>query len=114
MAAPKGNQNAARGAQWRHALIRALRRAGGEESPFDGIEPTPEMKALDEIADKVIEAAKEGPSHEKGDPWLGTVGLLGDRLDGKPAQQVQLSGDADSPLVVQTIRFTDADDPASK
>lgn len=34
-----------------------------------------------------------------------------DRLDGKPAQQLQLSGDADSPLTVEIVRFADADKP---
>jgi hypothetical protein len=50
-------------------------------------------KQLRASADKLLELAS------KGEPWA--VQMLADRLDGKPAQSVMLSGDADNP--VQTI-----------
>ena len=88
--APIGNQNAVKNRPWRMAIDRALEK----KSRVDQIE------ALDEIAEKVVETAMRGPSYEKGDPWLSAVGELADRLDGKPAQAVTLSGDADQPLKI--------------
>ena len=43
-----------------------------------------------EAAEKLLDFASAGES------WA--IQQLADRLDGKPAQQVQLSGDADAPL----------------
>ena len=42
------------------------------------------------IADKLVELALAGD--------VAAMREMGDRLDGKPAQQVQLSGDPDAPL----------------
>lgn len=49
-------------------------------------------KKLRDAADKLLECAANG------EPWA--IQQLADRLDGKPAQQVQLSGDADAPLKI--------------
>ena len=80
--APIGNQNAIKNRPWRMAIDRALQK----KSRVDQIE------ALDEIAEKVVETAMRGPSYEKGDPWLSAVNELADRLDGKPAQQLNIAG----------------------
>lgn len=56
------------------------------------------MKALDQIADRFVEAAMAGPSYEKGDPWLGIISQLGDRLDGRPAQALEHSGPDGGPI----------------
>lgn len=89
-----GNTNATKNRPWRLALDRALEK----KSRVDQIE------ALDVIAEKVIDTAIAGPSYEKGDPWLSAVHELADRLDGKPAQQLQLSGDEENPLVTKVVR----------
>lgn len=97
MGAPLGNTNGAKAKKWTAALERALARHGGAKDE-SGIAPTPEMKALDEIADKFVKAAVAGPSYQKGDPWAGVVSNLGDRLEGKAVQTI--AGDPESPLSV--------------
>lgn len=77
MGAPVGNQNAARGRQWRAAIERALDKRGG----FD------RTQALDAIAEKLLAACDEGD--------IAALRELGDRLEGKPAQAI--IGDPDNP-----------------
>jgi hypothetical protein len=98
MGAPLGNRNAARAKKWQASIERALARAGGHSGEFPGIEATPEMKAMDEIADKFVAACMAGASHEKGDPWLGSVKEFGDRIDGKSVQII--AGDSEEPIRV--------------
>ena len=75
----EGNQNAAKNKPWREALNRALcRYEGGKEN------------ALNLIADKVVTAAVSG------DQWA--INEIGQRLDGKAAQAVTVSGDSENPL----------------
>lgn len=71
--------------------MRALEEQGGEKDVVDALLP---------IARKLIEQASEGEiSHVK---------ELGDRLDGKAAQQVLVSGDGTgNPVVVEIVRFAD-------
>ena len=88
--APVGNKNAVKNRPWRLAIDRALEKKSLVEK----------NDALELIADKVVEAALKGPSYEKGDPWPTAVAELADRLDGRPAQQVQISGDAENPLSI--------------
>lgn len=83
-----GNTNATKGRPWRLAIDRALQKISRVE----------QVEALDEIAEKVVQTARKGPSYEKGDPWLHAVGELADRLDGKAAQSVTLAGDPENPL----------------
>lgn len=64
---------------WRDALIRALARRS-EEGGFTA--------GLDAVADQVIAAATEGDK----DAWK----EIGDRLDGKPKQQTEISGGEDA------------------
>jgi hypothetical protein len=69
MAAPKGNRNAAKGHMWAGAIRRAL---------------AEDREALQEIARKLVSKAKEGD--------LAYIKEIGDRLDGKAAQSLELSG----------------------
>lgn len=70
MAAPKGNQNAAKGARWRDALERAL------DSYSSGT--IAEGRALFAIAKKVVEQAIEGDKDARAE--------IANRLDGKPTE----------------------------
>lgn len=86
MGAPIGNQNAAKAKEWELALKRAMaRKANGD---FRG--------TLDEIAAVVVDAALMG---EK-DAWR----EVADRMDGKPAQGMTVSGDPEKPLVTLVER----------
>ena len=49
-----------------------------------------DSKRLRDAADKLLDLAAAG------EPWA--TQMLADRLDGKPAQQLQIQGDADAPL----------------
>ena len=80
--APYGNSNSSKGRPWKAAIDRALKK----RSKVD------ESEALDELAEKLLVAA------ELGESWA--LKELGDRFDGKPAQQITLSGDEDNPLTV--------------
>lgn len=93
--APLGNQNAARAAIWRAAIMRALERR----------KPANErIQAIDELADKLIDLVAMGE--------LGALKEFGDRLDGKPAQAIV--GDPQQPLHMVNeilIRGIEPDDP---
>lgn len=91
MAAPEGNQNARKGADWRQALKRALARHGNG-TYHDGLE---------KLAAKYVKAA------EKGEAWA--LKDIGDRFDGRPAQSVDLSGEVNIPLS-GTVKFVGTDD----
>lgn len=77
--APIGNQNAAKAKVWSAAINRALEKRGVSR-----------IEALDALAEKLLEKCDEGD--------LPALKELGDRLEGKAAQQVVLSGDPDAPL----------------
>jgi len=81
MAAPIGNQNAARAKVWRSAIERALERRS--VSRVDGI------KEIDALADELLKLVASGD--------LAALKEFGDRLDGKPAQAI--IGDDDAPPV---------------
>lgn len=69
------------------AVIRAIK-ARDAEAQEDG-------KTLREIAENLLTmAGKE----------LAAMVQLRDTIDGKPAQQVQVSGDAENPLVTKIVR----------
>lgn len=61
-----------------------------------------DAQKLRDLAEKLVALAEAGD--------VAALKELGDRLDGKPAQQVQLSGDSDAPLVVSVTKFLDAAD----
>lgn len=81
MPAPKGNNNAGKGAEWRNALKRALSRASNKNV----------SKGLDAIADVVVRDALAGNK----DAWQ----EIANRMDGKHAQAVTLLGDEDKPII---------------
>lgn len=86
MAAAIGNQYAAKDKRWKDAINRALDR----RSKVEG------LHELDRLADEFLNAVQAE----------GVAGFreLGDRLDGKPAQAVALSGDPEKPVaIVQKI-----------
>lgn len=91
--APKGNQNNAKGKRWQEALTKALAQY---EDKTAGIK---RGQALAKIAERVIERALAG---EK-DAWQ----EIGNRLDGKPAQAVELAGKDGGPIVVEIVKFGD-------
>lgn len=78
--APLGNQNATRARQWREAILRAVARKGGTV-----------QQGLDKAADKLVDAV------EQGEQWA--IKEMGDRVDGKPAQQLVLNGDEEGGAV---------------
>jgi hypothetical protein len=80
--APVGNQNAANGKKWKAAIDRALE----ARSKLEGRE------ILDALADELINQALAG------EQWA--FQQLGDRLDGKPKQQIEASGDGGGPIVI--------------
>lgn len=75
MAAPVGNQNAAKAKRWQQAIMRALARSSN--SDVDA--------GLDAAADKLVKLAMDG------DKWA--LDHLADRIEGKPAQAVTVAGD---------------------
>ena len=86
MGAPLGNQNGAKSKVWRAAIDRALERR--TVSRADGI------KEIDALADKLLELVSTGD--------LPALKEFGDRMDGKPAQAVEMSGELDiSRLVIE-------------
>ena len=93
--APVGNQNAVKAKRWQQAIDRALKRRAKSE----------QIEELDRLADiylDTVEAMTEGT--DKRGPSIDGFRDLADRLDGKPAQQVQLQGDPDAPLVTKIVR----------
>ena len=82
MGAPLGNQNAAKAKKWAAAVERALCKRSGKEL----------AEALDDLAEKFIDAVEAGD--------IAGYRELADRLDGKPAQQLQLQGDEAQPLKI--------------
>jgi hypothetical protein len=82
MAAPIGNDNAAKGTQWRDAIRVALAMRSKSEA----------KSALVKIAEALIAKAEEGD--------LAAIKELGDRLDGKASQSVELSGKDGEPIPV--------------
>jgi hypothetical protein len=76
MGAPAGNLNAAKERKWFEALDRAIKQDDG--------------KRLRTAAEKLLEKASEGEA------WA--IKELGDRLDGKPKQQTEISGPDGGPV----------------
>lgn len=70
MGAPVGNLNAAKSKRWYETLDRAIKQDEGQR--------------LRQAAEKLLDLAASG------EQWA--VKELGDRLDGKPTQQTELSG----------------------
>ena len=90
MAAPLGNQNAVKAKRWYQAIDRALEK----RSKAAGIEE------LDRLAEKFLDAVDAGAKD-----FMPGFSALGDRLDGKPKQQIEATGADDGPLVVQVVKY---------
>lgn len=84
---------------WRDAIRRALAKTGREQDP-DGDGPAFE-RGLNVVAEKFIKAAA------KGEAWA--LKDLGDRMDGKPAQAIDLNGELSIP-VSGTVKFVNSSD----
>ena len=74
--APLGNQNAKQGTEFRSAIKRALSRYSNDSW----------RAGLDKVADEYVRAAANG------DSWA--IRDMADRLDGKPAQSLDIDIDA--------------------
>lgn len=86
MAAPLGNRNGAKEKPWVAAINRALAKKS----------LVAQKEYLDDLAEKLLDSCSDGN--------LGALQELGNRLDGKPAQALTVSGDEDNPLrMVQRI-----------
>lgn len=89
--APLGNQNASKGRRWLNAIEAAL----AKRSKAEG------QKDLVELAEKLLTAC------EAGEAWA--LKELGDRLDGKPAQSVALTGEDGGPVqIAGTVKLVRA------
>lgn len=75
MPAPIGNTNAQKGRLWNQAIMRALARRSKVE----------QIEGLDALADKLLKLCDEGD--------LAALKEFGDRIDGKPKQQIDFSDD---------------------
>jgi hypothetical protein len=100
MGAPLGNQNAAKGKRWSAAIERALTRHATKEPRPEDVSDL--IRGLDLAADEFV-AQLFG---EKKD--LGYFKEFGDRVEGKPAQSMELSGPEGGPVETVT-RFKLAD-----
>lgn len=89
MAAPVGNSNAKKGKQWADAVRRAIRAKYGKEWE----------ESLQELAAKLVDAAGEGDFQ--------ALKEIGDRLDGKPAQALDIGNRDGEPF--QSIQRTIVD-----
>lgn len=92
MAAAIGNQYAAHRRLWSQAIQRALQKRSKSE----------QLEALDELADRLLELCMAGD--------LGALKELGDRLDGRPSQQIIATDDEGRSLAIALIAYSD---PAS-
>ena len=90
MGAPKGNNNPEKGKRWKLAIDAALSRRGRDK-----------VQALADLAEKLLEKAEEGD--------LGALKELGDRIDGKAAQQINLA-DANGEKLVVNFTMKGLDD----
>lgn len=94
MGAPIGNTNAIKNKPYRDALTRVL--AQLEIKDADGKVIVPAGEALRAIVESHVRQAIAGD--------VQAIKELRDTTDGKPAQQVQLQGDPDAPLVTKIVR----------
>jgi len=82
MAAPEGNQNSSKSNRlWGETIKRAVLQSDGAR--------------LRAIAEKLLDKAAEGD--------IQAIKELGDRLDGKAAQAVQLTGEDGGPVQLQAV-----------
>lgn len=90
MGAASGNQNARKG-RWAEALAAAV----------EVEDPVTRKRKLDAIADRLVTKAVDGD--------IQAIRELGDRIDGKPTQQLNHAGHDGGAL---TVKFESADEAA--
>ena len=101
--APKGNNNAGKGRDWRDALHYVIAERGRKEDGDDAAY----IKGLRAVARKFMDAVEEGGVSEFRE--------LADRIDGKAVQGVELSGpDGDAMEMKWTVEVVDAEDSATE
>lgn len=84
MAGTEGNTNSSKDNRlWRNTIMRAIAQGDAER--------------LRKIAETLLDKAAEGD--------MAAIKELGDRLDGKASQQLQVTGADDGPLQVQIVRY---------
>ena len=93
--APVGNQNAAKGKRVREAILRAIGRAGGS---IDA--------GLDKACDRLVAMMADGAT---ADDFKWAFEQIANRLDGKPAQALHVSGEDGGPVQVQSIEIKAVD-----
>jgi len=93
MGAPAGNQNGAKGTRWRDAINRAL----------ENRSRAAQAEAIDALAEKLLTLCDEGD--------LGALKELGDRLDGKPKQSVDVGTDDPNRSLVVRMLYGKPDQP---
>ena len=98
MAAPTGNQNAAKGREWTDAIRWAL-----ENYESKAIK---RGQALRQIAQVTIEKAIDGDKDARQE--------IGNRLDGKPVQPTELSGTGANGEILGKLTVEFVDPTASK
>lgn len=90
MAAPEGNTNGANGKRFRLALEKAIaEKSSGQDK----------WQALVQVADKLVTEAQAGS--------IPAIKEIADRLDGKSAQSLALTGEDGGPLIIQVLKFAD-------
>lgn len=91
--APKGNKNASKGKEWADALRLALKTYRNDDIKRG--------HALRKVAEKVVTKALDGDK----DAWQ----ELGNRLDGKPTQAIEGTGENGVIPVSVSVSFVSAD-----
>jgi len=81
-----GNNNAGKAKPWQAAINRALAKRS----------KVAEREALDDLAEKLLEKCDEGD--------LAALREMADRIEGRAAQSMTLSGDEDAPLITRIER----------
>ena len=94
----KIGENAAKGREWTQAIKRALSRRG--EGDY--------RKGLDVLADKLVKAAESDES-----AFLKAIEAVGDRMEGKVKQQMEVTGEDGGPLKIQQIERVIVDPKAN-
>lgn len=92
--AKQGNQNAAKGNQWKEAIVKALARYESKDKQVE------RGQALLRIAMKMVEQAIDGDKDARNE--------IGQRLDGKAVQAIA-GPDGKGPVTIEIVRFADTD-----
>lgn len=94
MSAPIGNQNAAKGKRWAAAIERALERKATGKPPPEDVSDL--IRGMDMAADIFVAQLFETKD-------LAYFKEFGDRQDGKPKQQTEISGPDGGEIPMRTV-----------